>query len=284
MPEAAKYLSQSFDLLMEEAKAFWNDKVQIGAGQYAKLSAEAKSRAFAISGIAKGDELNTVFTALQKGIERGDSFGKFKKECGDIFERRGWTGKRSWRVDNIYRTNIQTAYNVGRYKQLKEEASVFPYWQYDAVNDKRTRPTHLAMDGRVWPQDHAVWNTWYPPNGYRCRCSVIGITRGQMERRKIQVEEEDITERLIEPISPVSGEKMPGRQMLPDIGFEHNPGEVYWEQFARVVIDRLKTYPDGLALMVEKDLSDVGALEELLNAPESPESDFEKETASSAKK
>lgn len=284
MREDAKYLGQAFNLPMEEAQAFWMDKVQIGAGQYSKLSAEAKSRAFAISGIAKGDELNTVFTALQKAIDRGDSFGKFKKECGGIFERRGWTGKRSWRVDNIYRTNIQTAYNVGRYKQLKEESSVFPYWQYDAVNDRRTRPTHLAMDGRVWPADHAVWSTWYPPNGYRCRCSVIGLTRGQVERRKIKVEKEDITERLIEPISPVSGEKMPGRQMLPDIGFEHNPGKVYWTQFAQVIIDRLKTYPERLALMVEKDLSEAGALTELLEASESPESDLKKDTAPSVKK
>ena len=284
MAEEAKYLNQSFDLPMEEAKAFWNDKIQIGAGQYAKLSAEARSRAFAISGIAKGDELNTVFTALQKGIDRGDSFGKFKKECGDIFERRGWVGKRAWRIDNIYRTNIQTAYNVGRYKQLKEESSVFPYWQYDAVNDRRTRPTHLAMDGRVWPADHPVWNTWYPPNGYRCRCSVIGLTRGKVERKNITVEKEDITERLIEPVSPVSGEKMPGRQMLPDIGFEHNPGKVYWEQFSQVIIDRLKTYPEELALMVKKDLSEEAALKELLEATGSPESILENETVPSTKK
>lgn len=213
---------------MDEASAFWNDKIQIGPGQFNKLSDEAKLRAFAISGIAKGDELATVFTALQNGIERGDSFDTFKKECGDIFDRRGWTGKRAWRVDNIFRTNIQTAYNVGRYKQLLEEAAFLPYWQYDAVNDRRTRPTHLAMDGRVWPADHPVWNTWYPPNGYRCRCSVIGLTRGQVERRKLKVESEDITNRLIEPVSPVSGEKMPGRQMLPDIGFEHNPGKLAW--------------------------------------------------------
>ncbi|MBN4065655.1 minor capsid protein, partial [Desulfocapsa sp. AH-315-G09] len=257
--------------------------IQIGAGQFNKLSAEAKLRAFAVSGIAKGDELNTVFTALQKGIDRGDSFGKFKKECADIFERRGWKGKRAWRIDNIYRTNIQTAYNVGRYKQLQEESSVFPYWQYDAVNDKRTRPTHLAMDGRVWPKDHPVWNTWYPPNGYRCRCSVIGLTRGAVERRKIEVEKEDITERLIEPVSPVSGEKMPGRQMLPDIGFEHNPGQVYWAQFAQVLIDRLKTYPGGLALMVEKDLSETKALTDLLEAAESSERDLDKETTTDTK-
>lgn len=221
-------LDAAFNLPMEEAAAFWRDKIQLSPGQFDKLSDEAKIRAFAISGIAKGDELATVFTALQKAIEKGESFEKFKQECGGIFERRGWTGKRAWRVDNIYRTNIQTAYNAGRYKQLREESAFLTYWQYDAVNDRRTRPTHLAMDGRVWPADHPVWDTWYPPNGYRCRCSVIGLTGGQVKRRGLTVESEDITNRLIEPVSPVSGEKMPGRAMLPDIGFEHNPGKLIW--------------------------------------------------------
>ena len=215
-------------LPMEEAQQFWNDKVKLGPGEFGKLADEAKLRAFAVSGIAKGDELNTVFTALQRAIDSGTSFDDFKKECGDIFLRRGWTGKRAWRVDNIFRTNIQTAYNVGHYKQLMDDRDIFPYWQYSAINDSRTRPTHLAMDGRVWPADHPVWDTWFPPNGYRCRCSVIGLTRGQAKARGIKVEHVDPTNRLIEPIDQASGNRMPARPLIPDPGFKHNPGKVVW--------------------------------------------------------
>ena len=100
-------------LPMTEAQQFWADKVQLGPGEFAKLSAEAKVRAFAVSGIAKGDELTTVFEAIRRAIDQGTTLADFKKECGAIFERRGWTGKHTWRVDNIIRTNIQTAYNVG---------------------------------------------------------------------------------------------------------------------------------------------------------------------------
>jgi len=258
MADSQYYLQDVFDLPMDGAIQFWRDKVQMGMGEFIKLSDAEKIKSFAISGIARGDELSTVFTALQDAIERGESFGTFKKKAGDIFTRRGWTGKRAWRVDNIYRTNIQTAYNVGRYKQLKEEASIFPYWQYDAINDKRTRPTHLAMDGRVWPADHSVWNTWYPPNGYRCRCSVIGLTQGAVERKKIHVESEDITNRLIEPISPVSGEKMGGQQMLPDIGFAHNPGATYWGEIPDIFTDRINSWPAGIGRQ---------AINETINGP-----------------
>ncbi|MBM9605959.1 phage head morphogenesis protein [Desulfopila inferna] len=151
---------------MRGAQAFWRDKVQMSASEYAALADEARQRAFAVSGIAKGDELNTVFAALQRAVDEGISFEQFKEDAADIFERRGWVGKRAWRVNNIFQTNIQTAYNVGRYEQLQQEKDVMPYWMYDAINDTGTRKTHLAMDGRVWPADHPVWNTWYPLNGY----------------------------------------------------------------------------------------------------------------------
>ncbi|MFZ5774035.1 MAG: phage minor head protein [Thermodesulfobacteriota bacterium] len=213
-------------LPMAEAQEFWRDKVMLSPSQFRRLSAEARLRAFAIGGIAKGDELATVFTALQRAIDQGISFEQFKEECGDIFTRRGWTGLRAWRVDNVFRTNIQTAYNVGRYRQLKGMADAFPYWRYSAVNDSRTRPTHLAMNGLVYPAGHPFWNTWYPPNGFRCRCSVVPLTAGQVKSRGLTVRTE--IPQMIEPIDPTTGNRMPAMQLLPDPGFAYNPGQVAW--------------------------------------------------------
>lgn len=247
----------SFDPLpMAEAQAFWRDKVQMGPGAFSKLSAEAKVKAFAVSGIAKGDELATVFTAMQKAIDQGTTLAEFKKDCAEIFERRGWTGKRAWRIDNIFRTNIQTAYNIGHYRQLREAGDLFPFWQYSAVNDGRTRPTHRAMGGRVWPADHPIWNIWFPPNGYRCRCSVIGITRRQAERRGVTVETDDPTNGLIEPIDPVTGNRMPARQLIPDPGFAHNPGKVWLEGLGEVYADRIMAWPEALRRPALQDLLD----------------------------
>ncbi len=235
-------------LPMAEAQQFWRDKVKLSSGEFARLSAEAKTRAFAVAGIARGDELDTVFAALQRAIDQGTTFADFKAQCAEIFERRGWTGRRAWRVDNIFRTNIQTAYNVGHYHQLAESADTMPYWQYSAVNDSRTRPTHLAMDGRVWPADHPVWDTWFPPNGFRCRCSVIGLTRDQVAARGLEVETTDPTHRLIEPVSPVTGERTVAMQLLPDPGFAHNPGRSFWGTMGEVMARRLSSWPRELSL------------------------------------
>ena len=210
-------------LAFVEAIEFWRNKTKVSPSEFTRLSAEAKVKAFAVSGIAKGAEQDTVYNALLASLEKGISFDEFKAQCGDIFTRRGWTGKRAWRVDNIFRTNIQTAYNVGRYQRLAGMTDIFPYWKYSAVNDSRTRPTHLAMNGKVFPADHPFWDTWYPPNGYRCRCSVIPLTASQVKSRGIKVETELPV--LIEPIDPVTGNRMPARQLIPDPGFAYHPGK-----------------------------------------------------------
>lgn len=214
-------------LAMKDALAFWKDKVKLSPGEFSRLSDAAKVRAFGVSGIAKGAELESVFNSLFRALDEGISFGEFKKECAAIFEKRGWTGKRAWRVDNIFRTNIQTAYNVGQYKEMMAVAQNRPFWMYDAVNDTRTRPAHRALDGKVFRYDHKFWDTWYPPNGFRCRCGVISMSEREMQRDGLKPETDDPTGTLVEPKTPKGG-KMPARLLMPDPGFNHHPGKTVW--------------------------------------------------------
>lgn len=214
----------------KEAQTFWRDKVPMSPAQFRQLSGEAKTLAFSVSGIAKGNELTTVMSSIQKAIDRGTTFQDFQNDCAAIFERRGWAGDAAWRLDNIFRTNIQTAYNVGRYKQMTDPdvLKARPYWQYSAVNDRRTRPLHAALNGQVFPADHSFWQTWYPPNGYRCRCGVVTLSGRDIKAEKLTVQTNDPTGKLIEPVDPVSGRKMLARPMMPDPGFANNPGRTYW--------------------------------------------------------
>lgn len=217
-------------LPMIEAQEFWRNKVPLSPGEYRRLSDEAKVQAFAISGIAKGDELATAMGAIEKAIDSGTTFQEFKNDCREIIARRGWTGDAAWRVDNIFRTNIQTAYNVGRYKQMTDPdvLKARPYWQYSAVNDRRTRPTHAALNGQVYPADHEFWQKWYPPNGYRCRCGVVTLSERDVRQDKLTVRRDDPTGKLIEPIDPTTGRRMPARLLMPDPGFANNPGRSVW--------------------------------------------------------
>nr|WP_329541208.1 minor capsid protein [Kingella kingae] len=60
-----------------------------------------------------------------------------------------------------------------------------PYWQYVAINDKRTRETHRKLHGRVYAADDPVWGSFYPPLDFRCRGSVHPISRERGAKQSI---------------------------------------------------------------------------------------------------
>lgn len=210
-------------LAFEEAVEFFRDKVVLPPGDFEKLWGEYRSLAFSVAGIAALDVLKDIYEALLRAIEEGLTQQDFARQVNEILESRGWQGLTPYRLDNIFRTNIQTAYMVGHYRRMTDPDIVErrPYWMYDAVNDRRTRPTHRALDGKVYRYDHPFWDTWYPPNGYRCRCGVISLSEEQVRRRGLTVETE--VPGMIEPPG------QPARPLLPDPGFAHNPAKTKWE-------------------------------------------------------
>ena len=50
----------------------------------------------------------------------------------------------------IYGTNLRTSYAAGRFRQLKEDADVLPYWQYRYSHVSQVpRPHHLGRHDAV---------------------------------------------------------------------------------------------------------------------------------------
>jgi SPP1 gp7 family putative phage head morphogenesis protein len=235
-------------LPMDEAKEYWATKVPMPASEFYALADAWKARAFTVSGIAEADVLAMIFDSIGKALEEGTSFDDWKASLSDVWENQGWTGVKAWRVDNIFRTNIQTAYATGRYKQMVAVKESRPYWQYSAVNDSRTRPTHAALHGKIYPADSEFWDTFYPPNGFRCRCSVKTLSSRQVEQRGLEVGHGKGLGELIEPVDPVTGEKMPARPLMPDKGFETNSAKEGWNP-------DLSKYPANLRQPLEQRLA-----------------------------
>jgi len=144
---------------------------------------EAHAGAFTAARVTSMDVLADIRSEVQKALDNGISLGQFKKNLRPMLERKGWyapKGKRAivtmpdgterkrltgWRMDTIYKTNLQNAYATGRYKQMMESVTR-EFWQYMAIMDLVTRPDHARHHGKVYHRDHPFWSTWYPPNGF----------------------------------------------------------------------------------------------------------------------
>ena len=213
-------------LPMKEAADFWLTKKILPPKEFYDLAEVSRGRAFTVSDLATRDCIDTVYASIQKAISEGTSYGEWKKDLKSVWDKAGWVSEKGKllnhrRVNTIFRTNIQTAYQAGRFDQMKRVSERRPYWQYEAVGDKRTRPTHWALHGKIFPSDHDFWDTFYPPNGFNCRCTVITLSNRQAKGKTIEKDNPYGT--LIEPIDPKTGNKMPARLLMPDRGFEGHP-------------------------------------------------------------
>jgi SPP1 gp7 family putative phage head morphogenesis protein len=176
-------------------------KVKLPDEYYGKLQATERSRAFSIAGVASREQLQDVLDSLNSVLRKGVSFDEWKKSA--TVQDLDLPG---YRLDNIFRTNMQAAYNAGHWTQQQETKARRPYLMYDAINDSRVRPSHLELDNVVKPIDDPFWNTYYPPNGFQCRCSTISLTEAQAKARGGTTKDPD------------------GGWKAPDKGWDYNPG------------------------------------------------------------
>ncbi len=130
---------------------------------YGELQGIARQLAFSIAGIASLDQLQAVKDSLSDYMEKGGSFKSWKKQSAQLNLELP-----AHRLDNIWRTNLQGNYMRGKWEKFQRNADTRPYLLYDAINDNRVRPSHLAHDGTIRPVTDAFWRTHSPPLGYRC--------------------------------------------------------------------------------------------------------------------
>lgn len=221
------------EIKFEEAVKYFGDKLVLTPKEFYKLAEEYRSLAFTVSGYTKVQTLKKFHDEILNAIENGLTMEQFKETMNDFLAAKGYEGLTAFQADNIFRTNVQSAYQAGHYEAMTSPMvkKLRPFWLYDAVNDRSTRPSHLAMDGKVFPADHPIWDVWYPPNGFRCRCGVRTLSERQVQAMGLTVETE----------VPKVEELSDGRvvNILPDPNFSRNTAK---ERFT----PDLKGYPESL--------------------------------------
>lgn len=194
--EAIKYLKKL------GYKITWDWKEQLQAIQ---------EHCFTVAKCSSADILQVFKESLTSAMKDGKTFEDFKKDVKPLLEQKGYAKREDgtpWRLDTIYRTNTQSAYQSGRYSQQMELTDEFPYMEYNAVMDSRTRPSHAQANGIIRRSDDSFWKTRYAPNGYRCRCRIRSISEAEMKRRGLKITPDKIANKFI-----------------PDAGFSNAPGE-----------------------------------------------------------
>ncbi|MFI3300590.1 MAG: phage minor head protein [Candidatus Gastranaerophilales bacterium] len=242
-------LSGIFKLSPALAIKYFKGKDNKATWDWYEMWEDAHQKSFTVAKAMREDVLNDIRTSLDKALSEGKTFESFKKELKPTLQKKGWWGEQivvdsngvaevvqlgsNYRLKTIYSVNIQTAYQTGRYKTQMDNVDSRPYLQYVSVLDKRTRPEHAQLHDLVFRYDDPFWDSFYPPNGWRCRCRVRALSDYKLKAKKIKPDNSDgrlSTEDML--VSKKSGEYKPvtvytdpltTKRIAPDVGWSHNP-------------------------------------------------------------
>lgn len=240
----------SFNLAPEDAIKFFDNKKIVTQEQLNNIIGLNKAKAFHLANYNNLKVLQDVKNRLSDALKNGTTFQTFQKDLAKTVQEGTFTKRR---LNTVFRTNVNSAYQAGRYKNLTANVNNRPYWMYVGIMDDRIRPSHASAHGKVFRYDHPFWAHFYPPNGFNCRCSVTALSEKDLKRRGLSVEDEaDANIRHSQTQdSPKDGKytyrnDKTGTRLTPDAGFDYPAQlalyapklDLFDEKLARTYIQR----------------------------------------------
>lgn len=182
-------------------------------------------------------------------MENGTTLKTFKENIAEVIKKQGWDKRR---IETIFQTNMQTAYQAGRWKAVQRTKKYLPYLEYSSVLDSRTRPQHSVLHGLVFPADHPFWDSHYPPNGFNCRCTAVQLSEYQVKKEGLEVQKE--LPKSFEYIDPRTGVTQRIVDPQSDPGFRNNVGKDWVKTIETRLYDKLEKTDIELAKPFINDL------------------------------
>ena len=251
-----------------EASAYLRNKGIRPSFSWEDVEPEEHAVQFTVAKAMHVDVLEAVKTALQKAIDEGIPLEQFTRELKPRLRKLGWWGQKELvdpltgearrvqlgsprRLRTIYRANIRTARAVGQWERIQRTKRALPYLVYLLGPSERHRPQHQAKAGLVLHVDDPLWQTWYPPNGWNCKCHVRQITRREADERGIS-DSPDV------PMRDVLNKRTGEIKRIPsgiDAGWEKNPGLFRQKNMERFLAGKLDAADPAIARAAAKDLA-----------------------------
>ncbi len=172
----------------EEALRFFRSKVPVSYSAFRTMNEKMRAHAFKIAGVEEEGLVMAVRDKIEDALRGNSTLGQFMKEARGLFKAHGVTPSSPHHLETMFRTNTLTALNAGKWAEAQdpELADLFPLYRYSAILDDRTRPEHAAMHGFTAPADDPVWSSWWPPNGFNCRCTVVPLSSVYVQRHRVR--------------------------------------------------------------------------------------------------
>ncbi|WP_233247060.1 phage minor head protein [Prevotella sp. oral taxon 376] len=128
---------------------------------------------YIFSGIKTFHELNEAFPSL---LDENGNRKPFERFLNDVRK-----------IDETYNINyLRAEYNfvqasaemAAKWEGFAEDGDRYNL-QYRTAGDDKVRPEHAALNGVTLPMSDPFWESYYPPNGWGCRCTVVQVRKSK---------------------------------------------------------------------------------------------------------
>lgn len=185
-----------------EVSAYLRDKRMRPAFRWSEVWGEEHAYAFTVAKAVQADVLRAIRSSLQEAVDKGVPYETWARRLKPELQAKGWWGDVEMadpatgevkprelgsprRLRTIYSANLRSARAAGQWERGQRTKAVLPFYLYQLGPSERHRPEHVAKEGVVRPVDDPLWTTWFPPNGWGCKCWLRQITRAEAERRGV---------------------------------------------------------------------------------------------------
>lgn len=154
-------------------------RIELSPVFYARIDA-LRAKAWTVSRLQTLEHIQAVKDALWTALREQKTFSEWQKSLSP----EALALSKAHR-ETIFRNAIQSSYNGAKWAQFRENPRV-EVLMYRAIGDHRTRPNHRALNGLMMPKDDPRWAVLSPPCGHRCRCTLVALSKRQLERLAYQ--------------------------------------------------------------------------------------------------
>jgi len=269
MADGADRPGYAFDIgAPPEVTAYFQNRQLRPSFSWEDMEPEEHAIAFSVAKAMELDVLEALQGSLRDAIEQGIPYRQWARDLTPRLQDLGWWGRQIMedpqtgelrevqlgsprRLRTIYRANLRSARAAGQWERIQRTRDVLPYLVYLLGPSERHRPHHAEKEGLVLPADDPFWETWFPPNGWGCKCHVRQIGQREAERRGIS-EAPEVRRREV-----LNGRTGEIRQVPVGIdpGWEGNPGLARQRRMEQFLADRLDAADPDIARVAARDMA-----------------------------
>ncbi len=177
---------------LKDTLALWKKRKILDSKTFAALTDELKGQAGRLADVWHTKFVQKIYGSLFDAVAQGETLAQWMPKAQSLLDQFGadqgvriFTGEEwsPWYADLVFRNANAAATAGGRYAEMfsREWIKRSPFWLYDAINDSRTRPSHLALDGMVFRKDDPGARKYLPPLGPNCRCTAEEMDQADVD-------------------------------------------------------------------------------------------------------